>query len=91
MHEESFKQACVALEHYCERKGFVYQQPSYHASEVVGETLYLRNVRGDIAHYNTVTRRIRPPRSCVPHWYSGLRTSCSIGSPLWLATRRSCR
>ena len=33
----------------------------------------------------------RTPSSCAPRWCSGRRTSCSIASPPWPATRRSCR
>ena len=33
----------------------------------------------------------RTPSSCAPRWCSGRRTSCSIASPPWRASRRSCR
>jgi hypothetical protein len=58
MNEQSFTEACAAWERYCRRHGFAYQQPSRESSEVSGKSVYLRNIRGNLARYDTTARRI---------------------------------
>jgi hypothetical protein len=63
VNEQVFTNACAAWERYCTRHGFVYEQPSREASVVSGRSVYLRNIRGNLARYDTIARRISPLRA----------------------------
>jgi hypothetical protein len=63
MDDQSFTNACAAWGRYCTRHGFVYQRASRYSSEVKGKSIYLRNIRGNLARYDLTARRIYPLRT----------------------------
>lgn len=63
MNEKLYTKACKAWERYCEMRGYIHQQPNYTLSEMDDKFLYLRNISGDLAHYNIATGRISIPKS----------------------------
>jgi hypothetical protein len=59
MSEKLYAKACKAWERYCELRGYIHQQPNYTLSDMDDKFLYLRNISGDLAHYEIATGKIR--------------------------------
>jgi hypothetical protein len=59
---EVFRNACKALERYCKRNGYIYDNPSELASEQDENFLYLKNNHRDLGEYNLISKRLVVPK-----------------------------
>ena len=52
------KEAYASWYRYCQRKGYIYQQPNIHITTEMSDRIILANCNGYLATYDLETRRI---------------------------------